>query len=57
MNKKNNSKTTHPVTAAYDDGNIPDVDLPSGEDSLKPEPSLSKFSHTDKDVNLTNRKK
>lgn len=25
---------------SYDDGNIPDTDLPNGEDSAKPEPSV-----------------
>lgn len=32
-NKKNNQQKN-----AYDDGNIPDTDLPGGEDSSKSEP-------------------
>lgn len=34
---KDKTKNNQPA-AAYDDGNIPDVDLPGGEDSEKPNP-------------------
>lgn len=36
-------------TSAYDDGNIPDVDLPSGEDSCKSVEPLPESSRPRKD--------
>lgn len=48
---KNKQKATpngHP-TAAYDDGNIPDVDLPGGEDAVKPVEPLPESTRPRKD--------
>lgn len=35
--------------AAYDDGNIPDVDLPTGEDTAKPAEPLPESTRPRKD--------
>lgn len=48
---KNKQKATpngHP-TAAYDDGNIPDVDLPGGEAAVKPVEPLPESTRPRKD--------
>ncbi len=47
MSTKN--KTTNILKNIYDDGNIPDVDLPSGEDIVKPTEPLPESTRPRKD--------
>ena len=47
MSTKN--KTPNTVKNVYDDGNIPDVDLPSGEDIVKPTEPLPESTRPRKD--------
>ncbi len=48
---KNKMKTTptEQPTSVYDDGNIPDVDLPNGEDVLTPVEPLPESTRPRKD--------
>lgn len=49
---KNIKTTNMPIpetTDLYDDGNIPDVDLPDGEDSLQPVEPLPEWERPRKD--------
>ena len=50
-NSKSEIKTTpnSHAACAYDDGNIPDVDLPSGEDAVNPVEPLPESSRPRKD--------
>lgn len=51
MKSKSEIKTTPngQPACAYDDGNIPDVDLPSGEDAVKPVEPLPESERPRKD--------
>ena len=49
---KNKIKTTtndQPTTDRYDDGNIPDVDLPNGKDLVRPSEPLPESERPRKD--------
>lgn len=48
-NKNLNIPIIPPLANIYDDGNIPDVDLPSGEDSVKITEPLPESSRPRKD--------
>ena len=52
MTKKSEIKTTpngQAPAGRYDDGNIPDVDLPAGKDSVKPVEPLPESERPRKD--------
>ena len=49
MKDKTKSSHNEQPKSAYDDGNIPDVDLPGGEDTVKPVEPLPESSRPRKD--------
>lgn len=50
MKQKNKTAKNISSTAVYDDGNIPDVDLPNGEDLIKSVEPLREAARSCKDV-------
>lgn len=49
MNEKNKTTTTNPSVAAYDDGNIPEVDLPQNKNAVEPVEPLPESTRPRKD--------
>ena len=49
MNQKIKTTPSGQPACAYDDGNIPDVDLPNGEDVVKPGEPLPESTRPRKD--------